>query len=262
MKLLLKASIAIVPARARRVNVSANSSSSFRDGPKDQTRNLEIPGSTSPPRNDRGIKIGRGHLRDPAGWRARRRFRLRSRRFRHGADGAGDLALYPAAVDCRAAGPDLFGRLAALDAAVDVEGDRFQAGTALRRRRPRRHADRGAAGGARRPAELQAQRRRDAAGISGSALFHPDADGVSLRRPAGRRSRRICRRHPWRPRRPLRPASDPVGERARLDQGSAARRIPDLQRHRARRRIVPADRQRFRQNRKSSGWRCSRCRER
>ena len=78
----------------------------------------------------------------------------------------------------------------------------------------------------------------------------------------GRRSRRICRRHPRRPRRPLRPASDPVGERARLDQGSAARRIPDLQRHRARRRTVPADRQRFRRSRTSSGWRCWRCRER
>ena len=112
------------------------------------------------------------------------------------------------------------------------------------------------------PQNLQAQRRRDAAGVSGSALFHPQADGVSLRRPAGRRSRRICRRHPWRPRRPVRPASDPVGERPRLDQGSAARRIPDLQRHRARRRIVPADRQRLRQSRTSSGWRCSRCRER
>ena len=124
------------------------------------------------------------------------------------------------------------------------------------------HADRGAAGRARRPAELQAERRRDAAGVSDSALFHPQADGVSLRRPAGRRSRRICRRHPRRPRRPVRPASDPVGERARLDQGSAARRIPDLQRHRARRRAVPADRQRLRQSRTSSGWRCWRCRER
>ena len=139
---------------------------------------------------------------------------------------------------------------------------RLQAGLAVRRRRTGGHADRDAAGRARRPAELQTERRRDAAGVSDGALFHPDADGVSLRRPAGRRSRRICRRHPWWPRRPVGPASDPVGERARLDQGSAARRIPDLQRHRARRRTVPADRQRFRQSRTSSGWRCWRCPER
>ena len=163
---------------------------------------------------------------------------------------------------CRAAGPDLFGQFADLDAAVDVAAARLQAGLAVRRRRAGRHADRGAAGRARRPAELQAERRRDAAGVSDRALFHPQADGVSLRRPAGRRRRRICRRHPRRPRRPVRPASDPVGERARLDQGSAARRIPDLQRHRARRRAVPADRQRFRRSRTSSGWRCWRCRER
>ena len=111
-----------------------------------------------------------------------------------------------------------------------------------------RHADRRAAGRARRPASLQAQRRRDAAGVSDRAVFHPQADGVSLRRPDRRRLRRICRRHSRRPRRPVRPASDPVGQRARLDQGSAARRLPDLQRHRARRRAVPADRHRLRRS--------------
>ena len=47
------------------------------------------------------------------------------------------------------------------------------------------------------------------------------ADGVSVRRSAGRRSGRICGRHPWWPRRPVRPASDLVGQRARLDEGSA-----------------------------------------
>ena len=68
---------------------------------------------------------------------------------------------------------------AALDAAVDVEAARLQAGLAVRGRRTARHADRHAAGRARRSANLQTERRRDAAGVSGRALFHPHADGVS-----------------------------------------------------------------------------------
>ena len=36
------------------------------------------------------------------------------------------------------------------------------------------------------PQNLQAQRRRDAAGVSDRAVFHPQADGLSLRRPASR----------------------------------------------------------------------------
>jgi uncharacterized membrane protein YfcA len=35
----------------------------------------------------------------------------------------------------------------------------------------------------------------------------------------GRRGNRICRRNPWRARRPVRPDSDLVGERAGLGQG-------------------------------------------
>ena len=220
-----------------------------------RTRNLEILrcncASSSllrSPRNDGRIKSGLSHLRDPACRRARRWLRLRTCRFRHGADGAGDLALHPAARDCRAAGADLFGQLADLDIAVDVEAARLQAGFAVRGRRTRRHADRRAAGRARRPASLQAQRRRDAAGVSDRALFHPQADGLSLRRPHRGCLRRICRRHSRRPRRAVGPAADPVGQHTRLDQGSAPRRLPDLQRHRARRRADPADRQRLRQS--------------
>ena len=39
---------------------------------------------------------------------------------------------------------------------------------------------------------------------------------------------RICRRHSGRPCRAVRPAADPVGQRARLEQGAAARHFPDL----------------------------------
>ena len=103
-------------------------------------------------------------------------------------------------------------------------------------------------GRARRPASFQAQRRRDAAGVSDRALFHPQADGLSLRRPHRRRLRRICRRHSRRPCRAVGPASDPVGQHTRMDQGPAPRRFPDLQRHRARRRADPASRHRFRED--------------
>ena len=51
----------------------------------------------------------------------------------------------------------------------------------------------------------------------------------SIRRQAGGHGYRICRRHHGGPRRPVRPASDPVGQRARLGQGRAARRVPGLQ---------------------------------
>ena len=165
-------------------------------------------------------------------------------------------------VDCRAAGADLLGQFADLDAAVDVEGDRLQAGPALRCRRPHRHADRGAAGRARRSADLQAQCRRHAAGVSDRPLFHPDANGLPLRRPRCRRLCRICRRHSRRPRRPVGPATDPVGEHTRLDQGSAPRRLPDLQWHRARRRTDACRSPAASSNGTCSGWRCWRCRER
>ena len=79
------------------------------------------------------------------------------------------------------------------------------------------------------------------------ALFPAEADGHPLRRQIGRCRDRICRRHPGRSCRPVRPASDPVGQHARLGQGGAARRFPDLQFHHPCDRAVRADRQRPRQ---------------
>src|SRR5437762_2549382 len=104
------------------------------------------------PRNDEGERtIGSLHLRAVAFWRTCRRLRVRPRRFRHRADGAGDLALCAAAGAGCPAGADLFGQFADRDAAVDVEGARLQTGLAVRDRRAGGHADRGAAGGACRP---------------------------------------------------------------------------------------------------------------
>ena len=62
----------------------------------------------------------------------------------------------------------------------------------------------------------QAECRRDAAGLSRRALFQPRTDGASFRRPDRGRHGRICRRHPQRPRRPVRSAADLVGECAGL----------------------------------------------
>src|SRR6516162_6862849 len=39
---------------------------------------------------------------------------------------------------------------------------------------------------------------------------------------------RLCRRHPWRAGRLVRPASDSVGDHPRLGQGRTARHLPDL----------------------------------
>ena len=49
--------------------------------------------------------------------------------------------------------------------------------------------------------------------------FNRTPAGDEFRRPARRRAGRICRRRAGRPRRPVRSAPDPVGERARLGQG-------------------------------------------
>ena len=70
--------------------------------------------------------------------------------------------------------------------------------------------------------------------------FNRTPMAFTLRRPGGRRGNRICRRHPWRPGRSVRPASDLVGQRARLGQGRAARRFPDLQLDHTDRVAVPA----------------------
>ncbi len=52
-----------------------------------------------------------------------------------------------------------------------------------------------------------------------AALYFTHPDGAEVRRTIGRRHNRICRRDSGRPRRPIRPASDIVGKRARLGQG-------------------------------------------
>src|SRR5262245_52540169 len=94
---------------------------SFRDGPTDQTRNLEIPGSRwRVPRMTREYCDACGRLCAAVGRRTCRRLRVRPVGLRDRADGARHLALCAAAVDCSAAGPDLLGHLAVLDAACDV----------------------------------------------------------------------------------------------------------------------------------------------
>ena len=70
-----------------------------------------------------------------------------------------------------------------------------------------------------------------------------------------RHGHRICGRHPGRPRRAIGTAADPVGQRARLGQGGAARHLPDLQLDRTRDRTRRADRQRPGQTGSLSGWR-------
>ena len=120
-------------------------------------------------------------------------------------------------------------------------------------RRACRRTHRHHAGRPRRSADFQTERRRAVAGVSDRALLPAPADGVSLRRQAGGCRNRICRRDPWRSSRPVGPAADPVGQRARLGQGRAARRVSDFQLDHPARGAVPADSGRHGQDRKWPG---------
>src|SRR5260370_39968873 len=129
-----------------------------------------------------------------------RRLRVRPRRLRHRADGAGDLALCIAAFGRGAAGPDLFDRRANLDDAVVLAIDPLLAGVAMpdgwpRRRAAGHHADRTC-----RPTRFQIELRRAATCVSDRTLFEPHCG--ELWRPGGGRHGRICRRHPRWPGRP------------------------------------------------------------
>jgi hypothetical protein len=73
-----------------------------------------------------------------------------------------------------------------------------------------------------------------------AALYFQRVPMALRRRQAGGRGDRICGRHPRRSRRPVRPRSDSVGQRARLEQSGAARHLPDLQLDGAISRAVPA----------------------
>ena len=72
-------------------------------------------------RQRQGLIGGNAHLRAAPVRRAGRRLRLGAGRIRHGADGARHLALRAAALARGAAGADLLGDRADLDAALDVE---------------------------------------------------------------------------------------------------------------------------------------------